>query len=99
MTSGDLLSQHNAAIILPRSLFGSIDKVSSIGTVFGLYDNTNLFPVGGRNNDTDADATTLTQTGSQILSATVGNDSIELENLVEPVSVTLRLNINDTVSA
>ena len=94
VTSGELPSQQNAAIILPVSLFEDI-KLPSVGAVFGIYESTNLFPVAG----TDYNETIVTETGSQILSATVGNDSIDLENLHEPVSVTLRLNINDTVSA
>ena len=96
VTSGELPSQHNVAIVLPGSLFehNNIIKLPSVGTVFGIYESTNLFPVAG----TDYNDTIVTETGSQILSAIVGNGSINLENLREPVSVTLRLNINDTVS-
>lgn len=99
VTSGELPSQQNAAIILPGPLFKRISNLSSVGTVFGIYENTNLFPVGGRNAASDGNETIVTETSSQILSATVGNDSVNLKNLREPVSVTLRLNINDTVSA
>ena len=99
VTLGELSSQQNAAIVLPGSLFGRISQLSSVGTVFGIYENTNLFPVGGRNAASDDNETIVTEIGSQILSATVGNDSKNLENLHKPVSVTLRLNINDTVSS
>ena len=93
MTSGELPSHHNAAIVLPGSLFKRIN-LPNVGAVFGIYETTNLFPVAGA----DYNETVVTETGSQILSATVGNGSINLDNLREPVSVTLRLNISDSVS-
>ena len=93
VTSGELPSHQNAAIVLPGSLFERI-KLPTVGAVFGFYETTNLFPVAG----VDYNDTIVKETGSHILSATVGNASINLENLREPVSVTLRLNVSDFVS-
>jgi hypothetical protein len=90
---GKLPSQQNAAIVLPGSLFERIN-LPTVGAVFGVYESANLFPVAGA----DYNDTIVTEVGSQILSATVGNTSINLDDLREPVSVTLRLNINDSVS-
>ena len=90
---GELSSQQNAAIILPGSLFKRINQ-PTVGAVFGVYEGTNLFPVAG----TDYNDTIVTEVGTRILSATVGNTSIHLDDLSEPVTVTLRLNINDSVS-
>ena len=101
ISSGELFSRQNAAIVLPGSLFQHISMLSNVGAVFGIYDNTNLFPVGenlAAPAAVDGNATKLTMTGSQILSATVGNDGAKLVNLPDPVSVTLRLNTNNTVS-
>ena len=91
---GELSSQQNAAIVLPGSLFKRIINQPTVGAVFGVYESTNLFPVAG----TDYNDTIVTEVGTQILSATVGNTSIHLDDLSEPVTVTLRLNINDSVS-
>lgn len=90
---GELPSQQNAAIILPGSLFERINQ-PTVGAVFGVYESTNLFPVGGM----DYNDTIVTEVGTQILSATVGNTNVNLDDLSEPVTVTLRLNINDSVS-
>lgn len=95
---GELPSEKDASIILPRSLFARADGRSDIGSFFGLYNNTNLFPVGGGYADGGINATTVTQTHSPILSATVGDDRVNLENLDEPVIVTLRLDFYDSVS-
>ena len=95
---GELPSDNNGAIILPGSLFGRVDK-DDIGAFFGVYDNTNLFPVGVENRAEDGkNSTVLTQTGSYILTATVGKDGTAFEKLQEPVSVTLKLTVNETVS-
>ena len=93
MRPGEPSSQQNAAIILPGSLFEHINQ-PTVGAVFGVYESTNLFPVAG----TDYNDTIVTEVGTHILSATVGNTSIHLDDLSEPVTVTLRLNINDSVS-
>ena len=97
LTPGELASDKVGAIILPRSLFGRVES-NETGAFFGAYENTNLFPVGGANADKDNNSTRVTQTGSFILTATVGMDSLVFERLGEPVSVTLNLNINESVS-
>ena len=91
---GELSSQQNAAIILPGSLFKRINQ-PTVGAVFGVYESTNLFPIAKTNYNHD---TIVTEVGTHILSATVGNTSIHLDDLSEPVTVTLRLNMNDSVS-
>ena len=90
---GELSSQQNAAIVLPGSLFKRINQ-PTVGAVFGVYESTNLFPVAG----TDYNDSIVTEVGTHILSATVGNTTAHLDDLTEPVTVTLRLNINDSVS-
>lgn len=97
---GELPLEKNGAIILPGSLFGQVDDhEDDIGAFFGVYNNSNLFPVGVENRAEDGkNSTVLTQTGSYILTATVGKDSTAFEKLQERVSVTLRLTVNETVS-
>lgn len=98
MRPGELPPEKEASIILPGSLFLHVDDRSDIGSFYGLFDSTNLFPIRGGNTDNQANATRVTKLGSSILSATVGDESVSFENLHEAVSVTLRLNFNDSVS-
>ena len=91
---GKLPSDKDGSIILPGSLFEQLDDQQETGAFFGIYNSTTLFPVGGGKTAVDR----LTQTGSYVITATVGDDSVKINNLREPVTVTLRLQLNETVS-
>ena len=86
-----LSSQQAAAITLPPSIFGHeiLTDHPNVGVFFGRYENSTLFPV--RRNITNG---RLTQVGSQVLAATVGQN-LPLRNLPEPVIITLQLQIRE----
>ena len=95
-TSGDLVESRqlsyevDAAVSLPASLFEMIDDRDNIGVFVALYDTPIFFPVGKKN----AVSNSLTQriVGSQVLAATV-DPSINFQDLDEPVTIVLRLQI------
>ena len=82
--SGQQSSQEDAAITLPPSLFEKLTDRPSVGLFYGRYETPSLFPVG-RN----ASNGRLPQIGSQVVAATVGQN-LPLQNLLEPVAVTLK---------
>ena len=88
--AGQLPAQQNAAISLPASLFEQIEDRPNVGVFFAFYETPTLFPVGG-----ESDRPTLpgqTAVGSDIIAATVG-PGINFQNLDEPVTIVLRLQI------
>ena len=92
---GQLSPQLDAAVSLPATLFEQIDdNDSNIGIFFALHEASTLFPIGGNPSSTPRRASV----GSYILAATVGSD-INFQNLDEPITVLLRLQItNGSVS-
>lgn len=88
MVSGQVSMQQDIdAISLPQSLFQKLNNNSAnIGVFYGLYETATLFPVG----NTDTSAPRQLQVCSRILATTVGQN-VTIENLEEPVTVTLRL--------
>ena len=80
--------QQEAAIRLPASLFESIQYRDNIGIFFALYDQPTLFPVSTSD---DSSARSQIQVGSLVISSTVGGDNFFIENLSEPVIVTLKI--------
>jgi hypothetical protein len=88
-TSSQQSSQQDAAITLPPSLFETLTDRPSVGVFFGRYEMSSLFPVG-RN----ASNGRLPQIGSQVVAATVGQN-LPLQNLPEPVTVTLKPQIRE----
>ena len=91
----DQLSQkQNAVVSLPQSLFKSLNFNNSenVGVFFGIYETANLFPVGGRT--ADSNAPRQARVCSQVLAATVGENTT-IQNLEEPVTVVLRLQIKE----
>lgn len=87
-----MISEQDAAIQLPASLFQVINDVANVGVFFGRYEVATLFPVGGGN--ADSGAPRQTQVFSQVLAATVGQNN-RLQNLPEPVRLTFRLQEKD----
>ena len=86
---GQLSPQQDAAIRLPPSLFETINNRPNIGIFFGRYEVATLFPVS-RGNNNGEQTSRQTQVGSQVLAATVGQN-LPLQNLSEPITVTLKL--------
>ena len=85
-----LSPQQDAAIFLPASLFKGIQYYrDNIGIFFALYDQPTLFPVA--TNDDDSRASSQVQVGSPVIASTVGGENISIENLSEPVIVTLKI--------
>ena len=85
-----LSPQQDAAILLPASLFEGIQYYrDNIGIFFALYDQPTLFPVA--TNDDDSRASSQVQVGSPVIASTVGGENISIENLGEPVIVTLKI--------
>ena len=82
---GQLSPQQDAAIRLPPSLFEELNSLPNVGVFFGRYETSTLFPVRRASNNGRQ-----TQVGSQVLAATVGQN-LRLQNLSEPVTVTLKL--------
>lgn len=77
------------SISLPSSLFQRVkSNTNSIGIVFTLYEAATLFPVGESSRSSNNQ--TMTQVGSQIIAASVG-ENIEFEDLEDPVTVVLQL--------
>ena len=76
------------AISLPQSLFQTLNGSANIGVFYGLYETATLFPVSRGNTNTSAPR--QLQVCSHVLATTVGQN-ITVQNLVEPVTVTLRL--------
>ena len=84
----------DAAVSLPATLFEQIDDRDNIGIFFALHEASTLFPIGGNPSSTPRKASV----GSHILAATVG-PGINFQNLDEPVTILLRLQIaNGNVS-
>ena len=76
----------DAAIRLPPSLFEELNNLPNVGVFFGRYEMPTLFPVGG----SSSNGARRTQVGSQVVAATVGQN-LPLQNLSEPVTITLKL--------
>ena len=91
VTSDQDLSQTDAAISLPASLFEVIDDPTNVGLFFARYSVSTLFPVNG-GADINTNAPRQTVVGSHVLSATVGLDT-NFQNLKEPVTVLLHLQV------
>ena len=90
---GQLSHQLDAAISLPASLFERIDDRVNVGVFFALYETPTLFPVGGQL----IDRTSLSRNnvvGSDILATTVG-PGINFQNLDDPVTIVLRLQVTE----
>lgn len=83
-----LSPEQDAAIRLPASLFESIQHHDNIGIFFAFYDQSTLFPV---NNKDDGSAPSQVQVGSPVIASTVGGDNISIDNLNEPIIVTLKI--------
>ena len=88
-TSSQHSSQQDAVITLPPSWFETLTDRPRVGVFFGRYETSSLFPVG-RN----ASNGRLPQIGSQVVAATVGQN-LPLQNLLEPVTVTLKPQIRE----
>ena len=88
---GQLSPQLDAAISLPATLFERIVDHDNVGVFFALYKASTLFPVHGNFSDT-VSSPRKTLVGSHILAATVG-PGINFQNLDEPVTILLRLQI------
>ena len=84
-----LSPQQDAAIRLPASLFESIQYHNSIGIFFAFYEQSTLFPVN--TDDDDSGAPSKVQVGSPVIASTVGGDNFSIENLGEPVIITLKI--------
>ena len=82
------MQQDIDAISLPQSLFQILNDSANIGVFYGLYETATLFPAGGGNTDTSAPR--QLQVCSRVLATTVGRN-VTIQNLEEPVTVTLRL--------
>lgn len=89
---GQLSSQLDAVIGLPATLFEQIDDRDNIGIFFALqlHEASTLFPISGNLSSTPRKASV----GSHILAATVG-PGINFQNLDEPVTILLRLQITN----
>jgi hypothetical protein len=87
----------NSSIHLPASVFqqiGSSMNSNMTGLVFTLYKASTLFPVGdragsGKNNSS------MTEVGTHIIAANINGQDVE--DLKEPVTITLQLNIREGV--
>ena len=82
---GQLSSQLDAVIGLPATLFEQIDD-----RALQLHEASTLFPISGNLSSTPRKASV----GSHILAATVG-PGINFQNLDEPVTILLRLQITN----
>ena len=91
--AGQLTPEQTAAISLPASLFQLIDNRTNVGVFFALYNSSVLFPVNGGNN-INSDALRNTEVGSRVVAVTVG-PGLEFQNLSEPVTIVLRLQITE----
>jgi hypothetical protein len=86
-------SQVDAAISLPATLFDLVDNRDNIGVFFALHEASTLFPIGGNSSGTFI-SPRKASVGSHILAATVG-PGINFQNLDEPVTILLRLQITN----
>ena len=84
-----LSPQQEAAISLPASLFESVQYHDNIGIFFAFYEQSTLFPVN--TDDDDSSAPSQVQVGSPVIASTVGGDNSYIENLGEPVIITLKI--------
>lgn len=83
------------SISLPSSLFQRINSDSiTTGLVFTLYEAATLFPVGESTRSSNNH--TITQVGSRIIAASVGQDT-EFEDLKDPVVIVLQLENQEMV--
>ena len=87
---GQLSPQLDAAVSLPATLFEQTDDRDNIGIFFALHEASTLFPISGNLSSTPRKASV----GSHILAATVG-PGINFQNLDEPVTILLRLQITN----
>ena len=87
---GQLSPRLDAAISLPATLFEQIDDRDNIGIFFALHEASTLFPIGGNSSSTPRKASV----GSHILATTVGS-GINFQNLDEPVTILLQLQITN----
>ena len=87
---GQLSTQLDAAVSLPATLFEQIDDRDNIGIFFALHEASTLFPIGRNPSSTPREASV----GSYILATTVG-PGINFQNLDEPVTILLRLQITN----
>ena len=90
---GQLSPQLDAAVSLPATLFDQIDDRDNIGIFFALHEVSTLFPIGGNPSSTFL-SPRKASVGSHILAATVG-PGINFQNLDEPVTILLRLQITN----
>ena len=91
---GQLPAQFDAAIGLPASLFQQINDRLIVGLFFAHYDVPTLFPVAGESDGSALPRQTVV--GSDIIAATVG-PGLNLQNLIEPVVVLLRLQVAEEI--
>ena len=87
---GQLSTQLDAAVSLPATLFEQIDDRDNIGIFFALHEASTLFPIGRNPSSTPREASV----GSYILATTVG-PGINFQNLDEPVTILLQLQITN----
>lgn len=87
---GQLPAQFDAAISLPPSFFERINDRLNVGIFFAYYETPILFPVVGDSGGSSLSRQTVV--GSDIIAATVG-PGINFQNLDEPVTVLLRLQV------
>ena len=90
---GQLSPQLDAAVSLPATFFEQIDDRDNIGIFFALHEASTLFPIGGNPSNTFL-SPRKASVGSHILAATVG-PGINFQNLDEPVTILLRLQITN----
>ena len=89
---GQLPSQFDAAISLPATLFQRINDRLNVGIYFAHYEIPSLFPVAGESGGSSLPRQTIVS--SDIIAATVGT-GLDFENLVDPVTVLLRLQVDE----
>ena len=79
------------SVSLPPTLFKQISDTdpNSTGLVFTVYRKSTLFPVG-REASSNSMADKMTEVGTNIIAASVGGVA-ELENLQDPITITLQL--------
>ena len=97
VTAGELLSEQEATIRLPSSLFRRINDTEHIGMTFGFYNESTLFPISNEStllpiSDESKMKGRQTQVSSLIASAIVGRNK-EFPDLNDPVRNTFQLQI------
>ena len=88
--SGVLSPEQGASIILPGSLFKRIMNRVDVGTTFGFYNETVLFPVGKSSAESESIEGRETRVGSLIASAIVGVNQA-FQDLQDPIVNTFQL--------